>query len=929
MRDSFSYFSRLAVLQNSENTMSSDRIDTPDAPPSDPKESPDNVIIKTVLNASAEEFRPGMIKQKLQFRPDAPEFIPERIRIQVKPDEPLYCEVSEIVCAAGVAGILVRDIPKAYMSKYSKNLDLTKTSSSDLSVLLKEIGQVSIVEAAKSSESMRKALIDAGFSEISSPNSSLVMGCENFFARAEFGCGEVGGVCPLGADSEQVAVDQSVSKFVQELRTFKDTLVEVACKNPSGVLISQFASEWDKSFLAKGLVGMPDLAALTDRFHVVDFVAFLQAIPSLELVASVEMDDYVVRLRSPLNPCTGVVVLDDELFGADRSDSPVTVGVATEVSALKGMKQHISPLLASQLLSQVEKQVLELGSHLAKKGLQSSSNDLMLIRLQLQQLQSLKTSLQAVMTPLPPPNAIPPQSAAKPQQPSAYASLLSQAAQFAMSAISANKDSKKAPAASTAATSAVSSRKSSPSSSLELSKDDLKSLIIRVVEKSSGPTISGIAVSSVKSEWARMFPALEPLDTYLGQHEFKDVQSLLLSEKNLVVFYATLPSPQLRVALKRLFDVSNQSNVSVTASPLISPCSMNSYTSDLQKPEDLLQRKLTELLLKHIRKQQGDAVRARARSGDSAFAALANVLDVVESQKSASGRLLDSKRPPPIDTGSSSSAGAASLSGMVKQFVSVSSDVLISKAAIVGINIADIPALWQKEFKAEFPASTEEIAKVKGVRVLGTKCTLTALSNPGAIVACLFCLNDAAVWSSSNSKLVEAVKRVIDKQQQRKVVTHEQLSELSSVLFKSIMAGGPKTAKDCAGALKLLASKDPKAIHEIVSSHIVSLQQTNPSSEEAASAFVNTLVEKGKQLKKKKESSTSSTSLEKLMAQLKQKVQEPPPGLNSCGSPFPEKLDPVYANETLVEIREKMEKLGQLTEAPDGIKNVRIPSRRK
>ena len=899
--------------------MSSDRIDTPDALPSDLKESPDPVIKKTALNVHAEEFRPTVIKQKLQLRPNAPEFIPERIRTQVKPEDSLYVEITDLIQSEGVPGMRIRDIPLSYFTKYAKFLDLTNASSSDLSVFLKEMGNISVLEAPRVIDSMRSALVDAGFLDASSPSNKLAMGCENFFERSQYkGVTLEQGwedLCPLGADAEKVAVDATVSQFVNELRTFKDSIVEVACRNATGVLLSSFPAEWEKSFIAKGLLGMPGFTELTTRFHVVNLVDFLQSIPSLELVPARE-SDVLIRPRAPLTASKSVVVLDNELFGgeADRTDSPVTVGIAT--GSFKGIKQHISPVLASQLLGQVEKQVLELGSHLASKGLQTSSSDLVSIRLQLQQLQSLKISLQTVLsTPQAP--KVNPSGAA--QQPSAYAALLSQAAQFAMSAISGNAKQKTSLSSSHVST-AVSSRKPSPTSSppVALSKEDLRELVSRLVETKSligTSNLCGIAVSSIKEEWPRMFPALEPLETYLSQQGLKDLKSLLLCEKSLVVFYATLPSPQLRVALRKHFEKSSQRHVTVM-SPLISPSSTCSYTSEREnamsdEPCTLdMQRMLTELLLKNIRTLQIAAVRARARSGDASFIALAAVLDVVEKQKSS--RLLDSKRPPPIDTGSSSL-----ISSMVKQFVSVSSDILISKAAIAALNVADVPGLWLKEFKTEFPISIDQIASVPGIKIMGTKCTLTALANPGAIVASVFALNDPAVWTSSNTNLVEAVKRVLKKPET--TVSHAQLSELSSVLFKSIMAGGPKSAKDCAGALKLLASKDPKAIHEIVASHIVSLQGTSAPSEEAANAFVSTLVEKGKQVKKREKK--EGGGLEKLMAQLKQQVHAPPPGLNE--SFFPRELWE-YSAEKLAEIRSKMDSLGQLDKAPEGLKSIRI-----
>jgi hypothetical protein len=884
--------------------MSTERIDTPENHEvcSSEAASAEKPLMK--LNANAREFQPRSSSSTPALRPNAPEFVPVIKTAPVAVGSTMYSEVARLVSKAGVCGVAVACIPALYKESYMKELDLSNCSSSDLSVLLQEIPRLSVLDAALVPDSLHQALVCAGFVDVSSSGSGLIMGCEEWFGRrrdqtespvVESAC------CPLGEDRDKVAVDTQVSQFVNELKTFKDSIVDVVAKSsiasPSGLPLSALASEWEKSFVAKGLVGMPDFTSLIRRFHVSDPITFLKCIPTLEIVQTNKL--IIVKLREALTKSKSVVVLDQELFGKE-----VEAPVAKPTNP--AIKQHISTLLVSQLIAQVEKQVLELGSHLAKNGLHTSPQDLVIIRLQLQQLQTLKTALKAVLNPVQvtPTSAAP---AAATSSQSAYAALLSQAAQYAMSAISATKKGSSATANPVSGVStAVSSKRSSPVASAvqELSQSDVRGLVVRILEKNSLP------VSSISSEWQRMYPSLEPLDKFVSRFGFADLKQFFVQIPQLVVYYATLPSPQLRVATTSQFSqIAKEQPVTVinsdtnNKSPLLSPTSTCSFTSDnvqTQKVEQQASQKLLELILKQIRLKQISVIREKASSG-SGWKELNAVLEVVKDTKAGGLQRqqsrLDSRRPPPIDTTDGSTPTIAPL---MKAFVKKASEMV----PLPSVSFTKLCGL----LKSEDPTEVARLVQsTPGVRLVGPdRCTLAALSAPGAAVGSLFACNDESIWNSANEALIEALKKFLNPP------ATAQLNELSATLFRSIMSGGSKSAKECAGALKVLAAKDPTAIHEIVSSHITNLKQcdSKPQMEEAARAFVNSLMEKGKKLHDEKKKAT----LSELLGATLSNFRWPDPKTK-------------YTKEELLNVKMKMEQEGRLTDSPPGLVIARLPNK--
>ena len=550
--------------------------------------------------------------------------------------------------------------------------------------------------------------------------------------------------------------------------------------------------------------------------------------------------------------------------------------------------------------------MLEVGSHLAKNGLKTSAQDLVTIRLQLQQLQALKASLQAVLAPPPPP----PTPSPSDSQSSAYAALLSQAAQFAMSAISATKR----PPTSGVST-AVSSKQSSPlpsppsaTAQQELSREEFKNLLVRVVEKGSLQQGElGMAASSLSPEWRRMFPSIPPLEHFMERFGTKSLKQLLLADYGgrIVAFYATLPSPQLRVATAQSyarFGASGHLTTLAGGSPLISPTSTCSFTSDVvpvaELPPPSLERAVTELVLNAIKQNQTRAIREKAKAGNAQFGRLAAVLDAVEDSLKRPARKLESKRPPPIETGAT-----GTIAPLAKQFAAIAASVLVDAPFVA---ISDLVSSWT----STGAGSLEEALKnTAAVRVAGDKCTLTALTSPGALVNSVFALSDATVWTDANEALVAAVRKAVVAKPP--AVTPAQLNELSATLFKSIMAGGAKSAKECASALKTLAAKDPKSIHQIVSSHISQLNEAKQRGgvEDAARAFVESLMEKGR---------TASLAVTSEAA---------PPGLKPVPFVAPDLVQAVmpaqrveYTREALMAIRADMEASGRLNMRPKGLK---------
>ena len=888
--------------------MSNERIDTPENDESITVEVQSGDKAQTKLNANAREFQPRIGVPGPQLRPSAPEFVPRTSPAIPAMGSTIYSEVARLVSKAGVCGILVANIPSVYHATYNKALDLSSCSSSDLSVLLQEIPRLCVLDTALVPESLLHALVSAGFNDATSNDSSLVMGCEEWFPR-RFQTDEEGQseseLCDLGADSDKVVVDAQLSQFVNELKTFKESVVDVVAKGciacPSGIPLSAISTEWEKSFVAKGLVGMPEFASLTRRFHVADLITFLKSIPSLELIQTNHI--VIVKLRETLLKSKSVVVLDQELFGMPaRSTTEKLVG-----SADLSVKQHISTSLVSQLISQVDKQVLELGSHLARNGLQTSPQDLVIIRLQLQQLQSLKTALQAVLNPVaPPPSSS--VTAGPPSSQAAYAALLSQAAQYAMSAISATK--KQAGGVSGAST-AVSSKRSSPVAATAahqlLGLPDVRNLVVRIFERNS------MAVSSLATEWQRVYPTLEPLDSLVSKLGFPDLKSFLIKIPHVVVYFASLPSPQLRVATKTQFEViSRDQSVSVVGSasepsPLLSPTSTCSFTSDNVVQDRALtlisNQKFLEVILKQIRLKQISQIREKS-SESGGWRDLYEILEAVKDSKAnkLQQSRLESRRPPPIDT---DGGNVCSLTPLMKSFIKKASEMV----SLPSVSLSRLATLWKADTNSvDATAEVTRLAQsTPGVRLVGSdRCTLTALSSPGAAVASLFACNDTGIWNGSNDRLVSALKRFISPPE----TTTTQLNELSATLFKSIMSGGSRTAKECAGALKVLAAKDPKAIHEIVTTHIGSLKQCDSKTqmEDAAKAFVNNLMAKGKKVHEAEQPATASLS--KLLSDFQSVT------LNTFKMPD---ISQVYLRDALVGVRAEMEEAGLLNEPPSGL----------
>jgi hypothetical protein len=741
----------------------------------------------------------------------------------------------------------VSDIPTAYMELYKKPLDYSFCS--DIMVWLQQLESRCVVsDSSQVPESLRDALQMAGFTLPISADTGEVMGCRDpGFRRAR-------GVT-------LVAVSRQFSKYVHELKTFRESIVEVithfakSCHIPNtGLSLSLFSSEWDKFFISKGLTGMPDLKTLRDRFGVVKLMSFLQGIPGLEVTGThpeirVKAKPIVLGGAAPTPLSTRSLTLHEELFGGKQtSQKPVQP------------REFISQSLVRELASQVDRQVLELSSHLAARAMQLSSQDLIQIRLRLQQLQALKTSLDGIAStvtvePLPRKNA------------DKYTAMLSQAAQYAMSAAAGK------PPAQSAASTAANSCKASPTSSVArpLSELEVKSLIVKVVERSTATGGSiGIPLSKLSSEWALMFPSLPPLDTLMNNLKLPKMKDLIAQIPSLVLFYSSVPALQHRVATRTEYLKHFGTDTSSRRPPLISPGSeCCSYTSEVEeeisKPDTRTtnNRDLLELVLGEIRKTQTDAMMNRNKP-------LMEIFNLVNSTKSTSARLLDSRRPPPIDTGS---GVKQPVSPLIKEFTAAVTDLILTKQMFaMDIDVDHIVEIWNK--RGDTRITPERLQDVPELAIVERPpkrfVSVTALCTPGAIVSSLFLTFDPIVWSKANTRLMKMVDRFVR--------SSHTLTELSALLFKSIMAGGPQSAKECAEALRTLAERDPKAIHAIVSEHV-----HGGASAASATAFVQSLMNKGKMVK---ESATTSqptfsrVELLRIRKELGDSLSQPPSSIN-------------------------------------------------
>lgn len=599
-------------------------------------------------------------------------------------------------------------------------------------------------------------------------------------------------------------------------------------------------------------------------------------VPTLASTVSVPRDsETVAKVEIPDLVKSKSITLHDELFGdASPVDSAGKLHVLPPATVLTTLKQHISPVLVSQLLVQADKQVLELGNFLATRGLQTGAQDLILIRLQLQQLQSLKTSLQAVLHPVPTIGGQKIVPKVLTQLPgvagnSHYTALVAQAAQYAMSksAVSTAATSRKASPQMSPSSQKPSTTAISTSACGQLTLEDLQTLVYRVIEKAcfeqqaagiSSCCEIGLPASSLRDEWVKCYPSLSPLSFYMDMFNLGNLKQLLFSEKALTLFYSSLPSPQLRVSTKshffKFFNFNHPTAKLINllrgeSSPLISPTSTCSFTSDVvescalpklagtSKPE--LQRMLVEVMLNVVEKRQVEFLK-------SSKSVLGEILDLVDSERKKSRRrLLDSKRPPPIDTGGAACKPANA--ALVQQFHTEATSALQPNCAVA---IPDLEAAWStSEFShIDFPRSY--LRDAPGISLLAdAKCVLTGMSTTASLAHGLFSLGDPAIWSNPHvlSLAEKFLKPASSKPTPRNM---KDLTELSSILFKSIMAGGATTASECASALKVLAAKDPGAIHQIVSQHISKLKKAPAETscqEEAANAFITNLMNRGKQ----------------------------------------------------------------------------------
>lgn len=547
------------------------------------------------------------------------------------------------------------------------------------------------------------------------------------------------------------------------------------------------------------------------------------------------------------------LTLHEELFG-DPAEAEVVS--AAPVSVLTTMKQHISTILVHQLLGQADKQVLELGSFLANHGMQTSSQDLILIRLQLQQLQSLKTSLNSVLSPVPtiggqrlipvPGGAIVAAGGTKPHQ-SQYTALLSHAL-------------KQQPVGSK-----FTVPPSTCTSGAALSMEDLCALVYRVIEKtcvaqnrSVDACNLGVSVGNLSAEWTKFYPSLSPLEFYTKTFKIDQLKDLLTFDKSLVLFYSSLPFSHLRVSTRTHFQRNlnpnhssaklihlwtKSSHSSVAPSPLISPTSTCSFTSDVVVHEEYslpssravvsdadLEQIFTQTLIK--------VICVGLKQKNSIFS---EILKLVEETERTRKRLLDSRRPPPIETGGSTNAATQQ-----HKHAEFRSRLLSDEFFARFVKNSDVVSMWKVDFPSvEFP-SLEIVGTYKSIKVLGDQCGLVQFACESAIDAMFTSL----VWNQTN--MAQLVTKFM-------APPMTQLSELSSILFKSIMAGGQ--AAECASALKVLAAKDPSAIHEIVSQHISQLKQakqvgTTSGNTAAANAFVTELMNRGKNVKESLENQT-------------------------------------------------------------------------
>lgn len=232
--------------------------------------------LKPGWNVHAREFTPSTAQSSpaMSFRVDAPAFMPSAL---------VKTQVADVIAAAGVAGIRIKDIPAAFAAKFETSLDLSSCPFSDLSVLVASIDGVTVADASPI-KSLSEAMTLAGF---------LVCPDPEPLASLSLPPGDPD-LAPLGADAEKSVQLSLYENFVTDLAEFRLSIVDVVynfyLKNGgthvplSGLALSLFAAEWDRFHAVRGLAA--DLKTLRDRFGVVKLMPFLQAIPELDVVGT-------------------------------------------------------------------------------------------------------------------------------------------------------------------------------------------------------------------------------------------------------------------------------------------------------------------------------------------------------------------------------------------------------------------------------------------------------------------------------------------------------------------------------------------------------------------------------------------------------------------------------------------------------------------
>lgn len=237
------------------------------------------IMTSPLWNVNAREFTPSTalsspaLSPACKLRVEAPIFVPL---------SSLKSEVHQVIQSAGVSGIRVRDIPKAFLKKFGVALDLSSSPFSDLSLLVSSLSDVSLTEDKGDVRNLADAMQVAGFNVApeSFPEDDNAVVSPSGSEEETM----------LGLDSEKTAKISIFDNFVEDLKKFKNSILDVtynfALKNGThpGLALSLFAAEWERYHSVRGIPA--DLRALRERFGVVKLMPFLQAIPELDVVGT-------------------------------------------------------------------------------------------------------------------------------------------------------------------------------------------------------------------------------------------------------------------------------------------------------------------------------------------------------------------------------------------------------------------------------------------------------------------------------------------------------------------------------------------------------------------------------------------------------------------------------------------------------------------